>query len=534
MNKVLIVEDEWFTRNSLINAIDWKSVDCEVAADAEDGTQALELIKLHSPDIVVSDIKMDGMDGLELCEQISKYHPNIRVILVTGYSEFEYAQQALKQGVKDFILKPTDPEELLSAVKRITREIENNRKRQEEYGRLLTAVEENIPFLQERFILELANGKPFDEKELRQRQDFLQMNFSSFFLIALEIDNYEGFLEKYGERQRQVMKLMLRDIGLEVIIRYGSGYFIEKETNLYVIFVQCRDIVGLTEELQQKIADVAEIPVSLGVSNPSSRMENLNAAYHQAVEALRQKFYVGHQCIVYYRDLKISEGIVRMVRPGDLEGLVEHMMEHVKAGNREGALSGLDMLFGSLVELKPEKSDYIKNIAFEIVILLQRLLLDMDEKPSDIFTDANFLAGISNCKVLNDIKDLLENSVRKAADLIHARNKKLSQSVVKKIIEYLNRNFDKDISLDDLGNIAYMNPKYVCRLIKKETGSNFSDILLEIRVEKAKELLRQPDLKTYEIAAKVGIEDSRYFSKVFKKYAGITPTEYRQQFVQNG
>lgn len=534
MNKVLIVEDEWFTRDSLINAIDWKSADCEVVADAEDGIQALELIKLHTPDIVVSDIKMDGMDGLELCELISKYHPNTRVILVTGYSEFEYAQQALKQGVKDFILKPTDPEELLSAVKRITGELENSRKRQEEYQRLQTVVEENIPFLQERFLLELVNGKPFDEKELSQRQAFLNMDFSSFSLITMEIDNYEEFIEKYDERQRQVMKLMVRDIGLDVIRRYGPGNFIEKETNLFIVFVQSPNLTELTEELQQRISDVAEISVSLGVSNPCGSVETLSGAYHQALDALRQKFYVGRQCIIYYKDLKIGDGLQSMIRPGETDGLVENLMEHVKAGNREGALADLDRLFVSLLELKPEKSDYIKNIAFEIVILLQRLLLDMDEKPSDVFTDAIFLSGISNCKVLKDIKNHLANSVGKAADLIHARNKKLSQSVVRKIIEYLNRNFDKDISLDDLGNIAYMNPKYVCRLIKKETGSNFSDILLEIRVEKAKELLRQPDLKTYEIAAKIGIEDSRYFSKVFKKYAGMTPTEYRQQFVQNG
>lgn len=531
MNKILIVEDEWFTRDSLVHAIDWKSAGFEVAADAEDGREALEMIRLQAPDIVISDIKMDGMDGIELCRHINRDYPDIRVILVTGHSEFEYAQQALKLGVKDFVLKPTDPAELLGTVERIAGEIENGRRRQEEYLRLQTVVEENIPFLQERFILELAGGRIFEAKELDQRKEFLGMSFENFTFVAMEIDDYEEFLDNNNEKQRQIIKLMIRDIACKILQARGSGHFIEKETNQFLLFVQCTDIVELAEELQQKISDEVLVPLSMGISEPFSSVECLNTAYQQSVEALRQKFYIGCKCIVYYKDLKIDSASGCKPVAGEQDGLLEHMMNGVRAGDRQGALNDLEKIFNRLQEYKSEKSVYTKNIAFEIVIFIQRLLLDLNENPSDLLPVTNILTGIAGCKTLQEIKALIEGYTGSAADLVNRRNQMLGQSVVNKIVEHLNCHFRRNISLEDLGNIAHMNPKYVCRLIKKETGSNFSDILLGIRVEKAKELLRRPDMRTYEIAEMVGFEDSGYFSKVFKKYTGITPTEYKQQFV---
>lgn len=525
MYKILIVEDEWFTRNSLVTAIDWKKVDCEVVADVEDGREAIELIKELAPDIIISDIRMDEMDGLELCKYISENYPHIRMILVTGYSEFEYAQKALKLGVKDFILKPTDPDELLNAVGRLTGEIENNRIRQREFARLQKIVEENIPSLKEKFILELVDGKLFDDVEIKQKQEFLNIDFENFYIIAGEIDSYNEFVNSYDEKLRQVIRLMIKDISMEVINQYGSGNYIEKDTNLFLMFVKAADVFSMTEDIQQRIMDITETSVSMGISMLTRGVNSVNNAFHQAVEALRYKFYIGRHSIISFQDLKRNANFDYVTPSVDINSIVDS----VKIGNSEVALKKLDGIFAKVIDLKPENYNYIKNIAVEITVLLQRILLDIGEEPNEVLLEGtDCYMEISGCKTLGDLKSLLKNLILQVTGVIRERDQKHNESVVSRIMEYLQRNYHEDITLDSLGGIVYMNPKYVCRLIKKETGSNFSDILLDIRIEKAKQLIKDTELKTYEVAEKVGIKDSRYFSKVFKKYVGMTPTEYKQ------
>ena len=530
MNKILIVEDERFTRESLMTCIHWSEVDCEIAATAEDGVEAIGLIASIEPDIVISDIKMDGMDGIGLCEHIYNHCPNIRVILVTGHSEFEYAQRALKLGVKDFILKPTDPDELLHAIRRISSEMEAIKKRQEEYQRLQKVVEDNIPLLQERFILDLVTGNLAHEKEISQRQHFLQMDFSCFTMAVLEIDNYEEFLDKYEEPQRQILKLMIRDIGLGVMREYGVAHFIEKEPNLFILFISFGADHDLLEDIQQKIATFTDLSVSLGISRAAGHPQEMNAAFRQAIEALSRKFYIGQQCIIYFQDINWNDRGGNTAMNNSFDGMLAQMLIRVRAGDKEGALVNLMKIEQILLKEKGEKAVFFKNVVIDIVIQIQRLQLGMG-KPSSIsgVADVPFITAIANGETLKEIWDLLTNMVVKTTDVAHERHKNLTRSVVDRIIAYINDNYRKDISLEELGDIAFMNPKYVCRLIKKETGSNFTDILLTIRIERARQLLRNPDMKTYEVAESVGISDSRYFSKVFKKHTGMTPTEFRQQ-----
>lgn len=530
MYKILIAEDEWLTRNSLINAIDWRKVNCEVVAGAQDGNEALKYIEELNPEIVISDIKMDEMDGLELCQHISEDFPDIKMILITGYNEFEYAQKAIKLGVKDFISKPTDPDKLLSAVEIVVQEIELNKMKQAEFARLQKIVEDNIPLLREKFVLELANGIQFDTVEICRKQEFLGMDCRDFHVMVIEIDDYDVFINSYDEKHKQVIKLMIRGICEQAAKENGYGLFVEKETNLFLMCVQCSDVTMVAEYIQQRIMDITEISVSIGISLPAPRVDGIMLAYEQAVEALKYKFYIGKNCILSYQDLERNYIYNNALPFTHVNSIIDGIVEAVKIGDSAGALGQVNSLFDDTCLFNREGHNYIRNIAFEITFLLQRFLLYIGEEPRIVFNGKDYYIEISNCKTLEDIKRLLEKSIIKVADLVHDRNSKISKSVVDKIIEYLSSNYSNEITLDDLGKVVYMNPKYVCRLIKKETGTNFSDILLDIRIEKAKELLRDPGLKAFEIAEMVGIKDSRYFSKVFKKAVGVTLTDYKQQF----
>lgn len=528
MYKILIAEDEWIIRNSLMEAIDWAKVGCEVVGGARDGQEALELIEQFMPDIVISDIKMDGMDGLELCKNINNLFSGIKVIFITGHSEFEYAQSAIKMGVKDFLLKPTDPDKLLEAVERVVREIELNKIRQQKFMELQKIVSENIPALREKFFLELVNGKRFSIDEMNQKQQFLNIDAQSFYIITGEIDNYGEILAEYIEEERQVMKLIVKDICEAALNQYGFGYYIEKDANLFFMFSKCYNIVELTEHIQQSISELVGIQLSFGISKEANCLENVSICYEQTLVALRQNFYLGNNCIVEYSDLKKED---KQIVPANFTGnMINSIMEDVKAGNEKDAISKLEVLFEEIIELRHENHFYIRNIAFELIVLIQRFLSDINEDPQNFFKGLYYYQEITYCKTVSDVKNLLNIIITKVTSLIETKNKKISETVINKIIDYLQNNYFNDISLDELGKIVFMNPKYVCRLIKKETGSNFSDILLSIRIDKAKKLLQEPELKTFEIAEKVGINDSRYFSKVFKKIVGITPTEYKQQF----
>jgi two-component system, response regulator YesN len=527
MYKLIIIEDEYLTRKSLVNEMPWEQVNCNVIGEADDGTTALDLVSCSRPDIVISDIRMDGMDGLELCRQIKENYPEIQLILLTGYGEFGYAQTALKLGVKDFILKPTDPGELLNAVRTAIKAIEKEIQKRAELARMEKLLEQNIPVLREKFLQELLGEVCLSPDELNQRMDFLKISQGQFFLLALELDEYEQFVNTNLEQERQLKKLVIQRISQEIIDGYHNGYILVKENNTFVMLVYYSEIMGIldiAESIQKRIGSYLSLSVSIGISLGANGFQDYRKAYNEAVAALRHKFYLGEGSIVYFGDIQIMGNIPFT------NGIFENgpIIDCIKVGDLKSALEQISRDLILVRSHPPKDYNYIRNAVLELIILIERVLYDRNSAIWEVIPQINFFDEVSKCDTLDEIQQLLEDIIRLVAGHIQDQNQRKNNAVTETILAYLRENYAQDISLDDLSKLVYMNPKYICRLLKKETGLNFLEILTEIRINKAKELLKEIRFKTYEIAQMVGINDARYFSQMFKKIVGMTPTEFRE------
>lgn len=527
--KLMIIEDEELIRKAIINEIDWKSIDCNVVGDTGNGTVAVDLINGLRPDIIISDIRIDGIDGLQVCRYVYDNFPETRIILITAYGELDYAQAAIKLEISDFILKPIDPDELIAAVQKAIRNINKKRQRNEDFIKLQQIVENSIPLLREKFLLELSNNLIPDKEEFKQKVEFLGLDMEKFIVFTLEIDNYEVFLNKYSEKDRQSFKLAIKQISEKIISLENEGYYFQREPNFGVIIIniiQGTDVTDMAEMIQKSVSDRFNISLSIGISLFSRDLKRLGQSIEEAAEALRHKFYCGNGSIICYSDIR-NTGEQHYT---NLTVYYNAIINALKIGDSDNAITQMDMLEEIIKKEVANDESYVKNVAIELVILIQNSLKNDNIKVENFIHSMNLYSGISKCETILEIFNMIRDSIVQISRFINLNINSNNRAVVDRIIRYIESNYSQDLSLNDIGQVVYMNPKYVCQLIRKETGETFTDILARVRIEKAKEMMKDIRYKIYEIAGLVGINDSRYFSQIFKKITGLSPSEYRSKF----
>lgn len=528
MYKLMIVEDEFMIRNTLSMALNWSEAGCIVSGTADGGIQALELILKDKPDIIISDIRMVGMDGIELCQKVRKNYPEIKVIIITGHGEFDYAQSALKLGVRDLILKPIDHNELMDSVRNAISELEQDKTKKDEFQRMKKTIEDNISTLRESFLLELLSNSGMSKEELYDKMKFFNIFFDKYYVMALEIDRYDDFLNMNSEMDRQLKRMIIRKNCMKIIEGYSKGYLFEKETKLGMV-IQTSDaqIITIAEEIQAVIKSEFDLSVTIGISELAVGYEDFVSAFQQSAHALRHKYYLGDGAII-----SVSDIVASLIKENiKIQPDYTQVIQCVKVGDNEGAVKRFGELMLELRKNMPRDINFILNLAAEIITSVQKNLFERNIDINTIIPGFNLYARLSSCSTLPDMESMMSDFIESVTSYIHARNKTQNSAAVAKAVEYLKKHYCSDVMLNDVSGEVYMNPNYLGRLIKKETGKNFSDILSEIRIEKAKELLKDIQLKTYEISQKVGISDSRYFSQLFRKMTGLTPTEYRNSIM---
>lgn len=530
MYKLLIVEDEYIIRNTLATALNWKETGCEVIGTSKNGAEALEFLQNERADIIITDIKMDEMDGIELCKEVAKLYPNIKFIIITGYGEFDYAKSALRLGAEDFILKPIEHEELLNAVRKAAKELDRVHKKNIEFQKMKKTIENNIAILRENFFLSLLSNKELDDNEINERMNFLKINLSGFYVVSFEIDRYKDFCAGVNELERHMKRLLIRKNCMKVINKYTTGYIIEKEDNLFCLIIQSgeTDIVNLAEEIQEQLQNEVLISISIGISKPAFGYGEFLNAFYQSIEALRHKYYLGEGAIISISDVDASPKKQNINYQNDYALIIDN----VKVGDCKAALEKFESLLCRLKANMLQDLSFIPNMAAEFIISLQRVLTERNIDLYKIIPEFNLYRILNECGTIPDLESVLSEFITRVTSFIQSRNRSLNSATIKKVNEYIKKYYYMDITLNDLSKEVFLNPNYLGRLIKKEMGKNFCDILTEIRIEKAKELMKSTQIKTYEISERIGINDSRYFSQLFKKITGMTPTEYRSMIIQ--
>lgn len=534
MFKVLIIDDEPNIRKGLINIINWKKFQCEICGEASDGVEGLEKIQEYMPDLIFADINMPEINGLEMIKSAKQSIPHSKFIILSGYREFSYMQEAIKIGAFDYILKPSSIEDICEVVKRAVIELKYQRDNQLETKKLRKCFEESIPILKEKLLYDIIFQININEEEIREGFELYGVQVNEFVMIMIEIDGDSKKREPY---QRQLYQFGIVNTVEEM---FAEEFTVEKivlNTKQIAFIIGANDEVAFLEEsiykkvhnIQQLIESCFDFTVSIAISTKGKDIDELHKKMMECKNALAYRFYMGNSSIILYHDLS---GFYKGQDHIAFDGIDKLLCNTIKTGNEEDVIHILSQINKKVIQTNVDP-EYIKtfywNLIYEInMIRISIKNLDVQEKEfsQDI---SSIYKMIDNATQIKELQMLLEQVSMSVVNRINRYNKKNINQILQKAIDYICENYSMSITLNELAEHTYVSTYYLSRMFKKELGKNFVEYLNEVRIAKAKELLKDNKYKTYEVAELVGIQDPHYFSKIFKKYVNMTPTEYKDK-----
>ncbi|RCX17551.1 AraC family two component transcriptional regulator [Anaerobacterium chartisolvens] len=536
MFKVLIVDDEAIIRKGLKNVVNWKQFDCEICGEAADGLKGCEMIKEFLPDIIVTDIKMPEIDGLAMMRQIKELVPDSKVIILTGYRDFEYIQEAIKLGAFDFILKPSKIEELNSVVGRAVKELKFKRDRDEEFSKLKKLFEQNVPVLREKLLYDIIYGINTNETDIDEKMKLFNVNIGRFTLVVVENEIEEENGKKLDQYDKHLYQFGIINTFDEIFADIFNVISISLNNKWFAFILQSdKNLENLTEAingkcvyLQQIIQNCFGFTVTIAISSEGEGALQLPQKLIECREALEHKFYIGNNSIIFFSDLN-SFFICHDYT--ELESYQKFLLEGIKSGNIKAVKNVLQDILDYINSLGAADKEYLKNFYWNTISLINNVRISVlaadNDKSADRKDISSLYKMIERCDNIKDLNGILEDVSLSIAEKVNSFNNKSMKLVLRKAMDYLREHYNEQITLNEVSGHTYVSTYYISRIFKKELGKNFVDCLNEIRIEKAKELLKDIRYKTYEVAEMVGIPDAHYFSKLFKKYEGLTPTEYK-------
>ncbi len=535
MYKVLIIDDESIIRKGIKNIVNWKQLDCEVCADASDGIEGIELIKKYLPEIIITDIRMPGMDGLSMIKQVKGIVPYSKIIILTGYRDFDYVQEAIKFGAFDFLLKPSKIEELTAVLTRAVNEINDQKVRHMEIDRFKVLFEQSIPVLREKLLYDIIYGLNTNEYEITEKMKLFNISIKNFVLVVMENDydeksnssQYDKHLYQFGivnsfeeifAEKYEVLSIMLNSSRV--------GFIIQKPDRIPL------DIEEVSEKcsyLQEVINNGFGFTVTIAVSSGGVSAMELPEKLKECLGSLEYKSYMGTNSIIQYSDLN---SFFRYEDYSTLDKYQKQLLESIKSGN-EGLVKVTTQNIARYVTTNKININYMKNFYYTTLSSINNIrisvsAIEVDKRHEEGRDIASLLKLIEKSESAEELNSLLEDVAVRIAEKVNNFNNKSIKLILRKAIDYIQEHYSEQVTLNEVAENIYVSTFYISRMFKKELGKSFVDYLNDVRIEKSKELLKDIKYKTYEVAEIVGISDPHYFSKLFKKYSGMTPSEYRE------
>lgn len=529
MFRVLIVEDEVLVREGLKNYIDWNKFNMTVIADATDGQTALEMYQKYMPDLIITDLKMPVMDGMELISKIREKDKKTRIIILSCLEEFSIVRKAISLGVSDYILKVTMTEEEIEAVlNKAQNELSNLRnKNPDEHNNL------KIDVVKEKFLKEYLfyNAYTSDEFEIFVTEAGLRMNPARLITCIMEVDHFETLLARFNDEKGQLVKSAILDMLNGILDDCGRGEaFCDNEKN-YVIIFSFHDIpseqslysglLALLNNIKNMIDSRFNVPVSFGISSLNNGYGSLGKMYRESRKALEQKFFSGAKIFFYNSAPDFDRIIVEKI------DAIRRLPELLKIlGDHE--MKDYNEKIDCFLNTCSKDKEQIQKFFLRLLQWSSSLLYTRDDNLTDYIVV--YTQKIQKSETLDEVIDAFKGFVAEITNA--AMKKRILGKEVSEALQYIQCNYTRNISLMQVAKHVKLSPNYLGNLFRKELGMNYIEYLNKLRIAKAKNLLLGTHLKSYEIAEKVGFAESTYFCKVFKKMAGMSPDEFRKQMMK--
>ncbi len=536
MYRMMIVDDKDDIIQGIRSMGRWPEIGVEITGWANNGEEALAVMEENKPQIVITDIKMPVMDGLQLTQSIKKRYPEIKVIILSGYDEFQYAQQALKLGAEEYLLKPIRIHQLQEVILRVIHKLKDEKLKQEEETKVLERLAQSLPLLRDKFLQRLLEEPgSLNEEEVCQRLNFLEVDLYPEYLavLAVEIDHYNGVIDPNSYRQMELLGQNLIQLKAEFHREAGKSIIFtdKKERFGWIVSVPGlnhlpetnQTVFALAENISILAQEKAKVTVSIGIGRFYAGFLQLFHSYQEAVEALSHKFLLGANQIIHIDDV-LPDPKLHFHYPLELE---RELLVSLKAGTRQEGMHLLDSYFEVLDQYAVCSPKLIKKYLTGLVASISRILLEMNIDELQLTGgEEDLLTQITQLDTLEKTKPWLGKLIEGIYLVSSCEKKHKTQTKMEKAKGYIGEHMADEISLHAVANFIDLSPNYFTTLFKEYTGETFMDYVIRVRIDKAKELLTTGQFKVYEVANTVGYSDARYFSEIFKKWVGMAPAEY--------
>lgn len=523
--RILIIDDEPVVREGIAENIDWERYGFELAGTCRDGRAAMQAIEDSPPDVILTDICMPFVDGLELASFVADRYPATRTILLTGFDEFEYAQEAVKLRVHSFLLKPITPNELTGELQSVRVTLDAERNRTQQLERMRRQLRESLPVLRERLMNRVLHGE-LEPAEIERRLSTLELSLPgpAFVAIVCDPDTNDG--------EEELAEIAVQTIAEEVVGESDGAFAFATPRARTVIVVSAASpgqaasfALGCADAISQRVAAELGITVSVGIGEPVDDLAAIGESYDQARTALDHRIVLGPNQIIGIQQVRGSSTATMSVPAAELRS---RFVVALKTGGREEALLALDELLHACGEreLPPDVFHAeMHRLLADVMTALESIGVAHAQVPG---VEANPFERLSHIKTIAEVRSWFADLTASVHRYLRESRDRHSHAKAVEAEEYIRANFaDGSLSLAHLCRELATSKSYFSPLFKAHTGMTFVEFLTAIRMDRARELLANHDLRTYEVAQAVGFADPHYFSLTFKKQTGLSPTEFR-------
>lgn len=534
--KVFLVEDEMVIRRGIKNSIDWEKEGYIFCGEASDGELAYPMIIKEKPDILITDIRMPFMDGLELCKLVKEELPNIKILILSGYDEFDYAKEAIRLGVTEYLLKPISSGKLLEALNGVSESIRREKEDKDLVRKYMEEMRENTEHEKQKFFEQMIAGNLSMVDALETGKKY-EMNLSAgmynllLFRFTLGEENRKSG-ELLGEAEYAIEKLTER---LEYVFEFQRGVegwaFLLMADNEEQMSERVKELSKDLEEIMKNYSTIAYFG---GIGQPVARLRELEESFREAERALAARFTMELNRIISVEDIRMAQNVDTL---DDIEitsfGEIEKTRTMLEKFLNNGAEDEIDEFVDVYINELPEEN--LKSVLMRQYIIMDAYIVMMSfcEKIEGIEGEMQAQSeelknSMKTIQTLEEIKNYIRMLLKKIIGVRDTISGRRYSDIIEIAKDQIRKTYMSDeISLNTIAAEVGMSPSYFSSIFSKEMGKTFVEYLTEIRMDRAKELLMCSSMKTSEIGYEVGYKDPHYFSYIFKKTQNCTPKEFR-------
>ena len=520
--KLLIVDDEKIVIDAVTFIINKEFKEVIEAQSAKSGREAIEKCQNFNPDIVLMDIRMPGINGIEAINEIKKTQLNIIFIIVSAYEQFEYAKEAIGLGVNDYILKPIIKKNLVSTLENVIKKLIKDKEKRREELQNIENYQNLIPFIEHGFIYSILLGDSYGSKVVRYKE-LLELSEDGGYIMVLEfktkgnLTDFNEMLELEGEQEHYKLirdafkckcKCLIGPLMMNRIVVFIPSNINEEYTGRIKSYEIASYVVSRLKAFSN------ELQLNIGIGSYKS-VKNISSSYEEALRALN---YYKDKGIVHIKDITVEvEDITEY--PKDQENRLIEMIINV---DEKGAFDAFNKIYIWVLKNYKDSHKEGKWKLMELMMMIDRIAFNFGIKDEN----KNYLLSMNSIEEYLALENWCRQRIIHVIKSINELQKKKINKVIINAKLFIQKNFSNEVTLEEVSKFVCVSPHYFSRLFKEETSENFIEYLTKIRINKAKELMKTSNLSIKEICFKVGFADPNYFSHIFKKTEKLTPSEY--------